>query len=109
MHEENLRAHTSILTGRHLGWILRGNETHVRIGSPMNRLNASKISLVCFLAAAMLLAGCHPAYGAPDEKIPDKLILLTFDDAAKSHRTFASPLLKELGFGATFLVTHHCM
>lgn len=41
--------------------------------------------------------------------VPDKLVVLTFDDAVKSHRTFVAPLLKELGFGATFFVTHKWM
>jgi len=39
----------------------------------------------------------------------DKVVVLTFDDAVKSHRTFVAPLLKELGFGATFFVTHRWM
>ena len=38
-----------------------------------------------------------------------KIVVLTFDDAVKSHRTFVTPLLKELGFGATFFVTHRWM
>src|SRR5919112_3483724 len=42
-------------------------------------------------------------------QIPDKLVVLTLDDAVKSHRTFVAPLLKELGFGATFFVTHSWM
>src|SRR5262245_56908173 len=41
--------------------------------------------------------------------VPDKLVVLTFDDAVKSHRTFVAPLLKELGLGATFFVTHRWM
>lgn len=41
--------------------------------------------------------------------VPNKLVVLTFDDSAKSHRTFVAPLLKELGFGATFFVTHRWM
>jgi peptidoglycan/xylan/chitin deacetylase (PgdA/CDA1 family) len=41
--------------------------------------------------------------------VPEKLVVLTFDDAVKSHRTFVGPLLKELGFGATFFVTHKWM
>jgi peptidoglycan-N-acetylglucosamine deacetylase len=36
-------------------------------------------------------------------------VVLTMDDAVKSHRTFAGPLLKELGFGATFFVTQNWM
>jgi peptidoglycan/xylan/chitin deacetylase (PgdA/CDA1 family) len=39
------------------------------------------------------------------EPIPDKLVVLTFDDSSKSHITVAAPLLKKHGFGATFFVT----
>lgn len=39
----------------------------------------------------------------------DKVIVLTFDDAVKSHRSYVAPLLKELGFGATFFVTYRWM
>ncbi|MCZ6672506.1 MAG: polysaccharide deacetylase family protein [Verrucomicrobia bacterium] len=38
-----------------------------------------------------------------------KVVVLTFDDAVKSHRTFVAPYLKELGFGATFFVTYNWM
>lgn len=37
-------------------------------------------------------------------KIPDKLVVLTFDDAPASHYATVAPLLKEYGFGATFFV-----
>ncbi|MFO1062531.1 MAG: polysaccharide deacetylase family protein [Pirellulales bacterium] len=37
--------------------------------------------------------------------IPDKLVVLTFDDSSKSHYTVARPLLKQYGFGATFFIT----
>lgn len=36
--------------------------------------------------------------------IPDKLVVLTFDDAPVTHFTFVAPLLKKYGFGATFFV-----
>ncbi len=35
--------------------------------------------------------------------------MLTFDDAVRSHRHFVAPLLKDLGFSATFFVTHRWM
>ena len=38
-----------------------------------------------------------------------KAVVLTFDDAVKSHRTFVAPLLKDLGLRATFFVTHRWM
>jgi len=36
------------------------------------------------------------------QPIPDKLVVLTFDDAAVSHATVVAPLLKKYGFGGTF-------
>src|SRR5262245_47888292 len=39
------------------------------------------------------------------EPVPDKLIVLTFDDASKSHYTIARPLLLKHKLGATFFVT----
>ncbi len=37
--------------------------------------------------------------------IPDKLVVLTFDDCNKSDRSFVADLVKAHGFGATFYVT----
>ena len=53
------------------------------------------------LAAALL--GMIPV-GAL-EAIPDKLVVLTFDDSKASHYTVVRPLLKKYGFGATFFIT----
>ena len=41
----------------------------------------------------------------PLEPIPDRLVVLTFDDASKSHFTVARTILKKHKFGATFFVT----
>lgn len=38
-------------------------------------------------------------------EIPDKLVVLTFDDSAKSHYTIVRPLLLKYNFGATFFIT----
>lgn len=37
-------------------------------------------------------------------KIPDNLVVLTFDDATASQYSVVAPLLKQFGFGATFFV-----
>lgn len=37
--------------------------------------------------------------------LPDKLVVLTFDDGVKSQLTFVAPLLKACGFGATFYIS----
>lgn len=39
------------------------------------------------------------------EAVPDRLVVLTFDDASVSHFTVVRPLLKRLGFGATFFIS----
>lgn len=50
-----------------------------------------------------LLSTCVSVF--PAEPIPDKLVVLTFDDASKSHFTVARAVLKKYGFGATFFIT----
>jgi peptidoglycan/xylan/chitin deacetylase (PgdA/CDA1 family) len=55
------------------------------------------------LSLLALLTLAAPALAL--EPIPDKLVVLTFDDASKSHVKVAAPLLKKQGFGATFFVT----
>ena len=61
----------------------------------------SNLGSVFLILAALLLAplGCTTS---GDERI----VVLTFDGSFKSHRTLVAPLLKELGLGATFFVTH---
>jgi peptidoglycan/xylan/chitin deacetylase (PgdA/CDA1 family) len=71
--------------------------------------------LLCLLLVLCLLTGrTTPAQkGSAPPRVPenlgDKVVVLTFDDAVKSHRTLVAPLLKELEFGATFFVTHRWM
>ena len=48
-----------------------------------------------------LLAGVREARPQP---VPDRLVVLTFDDAALTHATYVAPLLRKYGFGATFFV-----
>jgi peptidoglycan/xylan/chitin deacetylase (PgdA/CDA1 family) len=69
---------------------------------------AGLASLGALTAAPSGFTAAHPG-GAPPAAVPDKLVVLTFDDAVKSHRTVVAPLLKELGFGATFFVSHAWM
>jgi len=39
------------------------------------------------------------------EPVPDKLVVLTFDDSVASQANYVAPLLKKHGFGATFFIT----
>src|SRR5215472_391407 len=61
---------------------------------PMQRLVQSAFLVILWADAAFA-----------KEPIPDKLVVLTFDDSSKSHFTVARPLLKKYGFGATFFIT----
>jgi peptidoglycan/xylan/chitin deacetylase (PgdA/CDA1 family) len=65
---------------------------------------------VTVLAALNFDRGLGPAATSPPTPIiPEKTVVLTFDDAVKSHRRFVAPLLKESGFRATFFVSHRWM
>jgi peptidoglycan/xylan/chitin deacetylase (PgdA/CDA1 family) len=75
-----------ILTARHA------------IRSPVKNGPARYLALIVWLVTLASPAGAL-------EPIPDKLVVLIFDDSAKSHFTVARPLLKRLGFGATFFIT----
>ena len=60
-------------------------------------------SALCAIAVCAALT-VGPAASAL-EPIPDKLVVLTFDDSKASHYTVVRPLLKKYGFGATFFIT----
>ncbi|MBL9136253.1 MAG: polysaccharide deacetylase family protein [Verrucomicrobiales bacterium] len=62
--------------------------------------------LLIVIAAAFATLSIHPSQAAtPGARIPDRTVVLTFDDSVVSHATVVRPLLKELGFGATFFIT----
>jgi len=59
-----------------------------------------ELAVLLILAA---LGGTSPCcIGAA---IPDKLVVLTFDDSVASHYSVVRPLLKLYGFSATFFIT----
>ena len=55
------------------------------------------------LAGALLLVGATRA--AALQPVPEKLVVLTFDDSVRSHYTVVRPILLKYGFGATFFIT----
>lgn len=66
--------------------------------------------MLLLAAIALPFITCGQAMGAADSNgilrkpIPDKLVVLTFDDACASGYTVAAPILKPLGFGGSFYV-----
>ncbi len=69
---------------------------------PKGRRRTRGMRLLLSACILLMFAG---ATAIASEPIPDKLVVLTFDDASKSHFTVARPLLKKYKFGATFFVT----
>ena len=60
----------------------------------------------CLAAACGRVRGASGVNGSgATEPVPDRVVVLTFDDAVKSHYTTVAPLLRRYGFGATFFVT----
>jgi len=53
----------------------------------------------------LLFLAWMPLFAPSAEPIPDKVMVLTFDDSSKSHHTVARPLLLKHRFGATFFIT----
>ena len=56
--------------------------------------------LILLALSAVMLTPC-----AARDPIPDKLVVLTFDDSVKSHFTIVRPILRRYGFKATFFIT----
>ncbi len=85
----------------------------------VERNRANLLQVLSIAAVVVCFMGLSPWICFADEKksenetanraihksIPDRTVVLTFDDSSKSHYTVARPLLKEYGFGATFFIT----
>ena len=73
----------------------------------MNKVGFKAI-LITVIALPILVWGQRAVDPDPNKvllkKIPDKLIVLTFDDAPASHATVVAPILKDLGFGGSIYV-----
>lgn len=73
------------------------------------RQNLVGIILLAAVALPFNAFGLPPTepdpHGIVIKPIPEKLVVLTFDDACRSHATFVGPLLKKYGFGGTFYIT----
>lgn len=63
------------------------------------------LAILLLLSPSIAAAEDADKNRAVRKPIPDRLVVLTFDDSARSHYTVVRPLLKEYGFGATFFIT----
>ena len=66
--------------------------------------------MLLFLSLTLTIIGASRLGVTPKRKpVPPKTVVLTFDDAVKTHLTVVAPLLKQLGFRATFFITQKWM
>ena len=75
----------------------------------MNQTFIQRATLCTVLAAGIMLGQAEPAKvddptGILRKPIPDKLVVLTFDDGPASCYTVVAPILKSLKFGGSFYV-----
>lgn len=54
--------------------------------------------------ALYITSACTASSQVTRKPVPDKVVVLTFDDGVASHATFVAPLPKKYGFGGTFFV-----
>lgn len=66
-----------------------------------------RLLIVIILVISGFSCGLNPS--DPDSAGPEKVVVLTFDDAVKSHLTVVAPLLKKYQFNATFFITYAFM
>jgi hypothetical protein len=78
----------------------------------MNVRNSIRITSLSLVALFVPSFASGQVADEPDPRgilrkpIPEKLVVLTFDDGCASHATFVAPILKEMGFGGTFYISN---
>ena len=75
----------------------------------MNKTIHQRVTICAMLAAGIMSGRAEPAKGDDPtgilrKPIPDKLVVLTFDDGPASGFTVVAPILKSLGFGGSFYI-----
>jgi peptidoglycan/xylan/chitin deacetylase (PgdA/CDA1 family) len=67
-----------------------------------------KIFRLFLLSAVLAPLPANPSLLSA-QRVPDKTVVLTLDDAVRTQLTVVAPLLEQLGFKATFFITHNWM
>ncbi len=62
------------------------------------------VAVAIFISTGARAGESADATGILKKPIPDKLVVLTFDDGPASHYNVVAPILKQLGFGGSFYV-----
>ena len=68
-------------------------------------LTATLLTGLALQVTAIALPSDEPdPYGIVIKELPEKTVVLTFDDSVVSHATIVSPILKKLKFGGSFFI-----
>ena len=67
----------------------------------MSKGHLAALLLTLFACATVARAQTDPKI----QPLPQKVVVLTFDDGVRSHFTTVRPILQQLGFSATFFIT----
>ncbi|MDP4206664.1 MAG: polysaccharide deacetylase family protein [Bacteroidota bacterium] len=70
----------------------------------MKKKNPSFLKSLLILSLILIQIPFLSSAKSKIKKLPERLVVLTFDDAVSNHYSFVGPLLKEYGFGATFYI-----
>ncbi|MCX5653204.1 MAG: polysaccharide deacetylase family protein [Planctomycetota bacterium] len=69
------------------------------------RIGARLFAAIALQSIALALPPDAPdPYGIVIKPIPEKTVVLTFDDSVASHATIVAPILKKSGFGGSFYI-----
>ncbi|HUP79089.1 MAG TPA: polysaccharide deacetylase family protein, partial [Pirellula sp.] len=66
---------------------------------------ACPLAAICFLPIFALAQESQDRSAIKSPSSTDRIVVLTFDDSAKTHFTTVRPILLKYGFGATFFIT----
>lgn len=93
--------------GRVVGLYIGGRavKTRVTFASPALSFPDLPMKSVLPAFAPLVLLILLTARAAEPAAVPERVVVLTFDDSVASHATYVAPLLRKLGFGATFFIT----
>ena len=71
---------------------------------PPPRTATNVAGMALHVSALEIPPAAPDPYGIVTHPIPDKTVVLSFDDSVASHATVVAPLLKKLDFGASFYI-----
>jgi peptidoglycan/xylan/chitin deacetylase (PgdA/CDA1 family) len=77
--------------------------TRIALNKPL--IPSRLLTILALLGFSSYLVSGIWSFAATVDSVPNKTLVLTFDDSVASQYTVVRPILKQYGFGATFFIT----